>query len=436
MALSTRQAAALRLIKDTVLDNPYIKENPTPKQVELLLAPEREVFFGGSVGGGKSSGLLMAALQYANVPGYSAIIFRRTYSDLVQPGALIPRSHEWLDDTDAHWNEIEKQWTFPSGATVNFAYMKTEADRFRYKSAEYTRQLWEELTTFTEMQYTYIQSRSRRRTGMTIPIQTFSASNPDGPGAEWVGERFVSPDPETGEPRLDRVPPGRRFIPAGLDDNPFLDTEEYDEQLALLDPITRQQLRFGRWGLSQKGGQFDRSTVNVVDSAPAGLQLARGWDIAATEPTQGTDPDWTRGVLWGERNGEYWVVDMVSARANPGEIERLMRNTADLDGEGVIQGIPQDPGQAGKSQVSHITRNVLNGHTVHASVESGDKLVRARPWLAAAANGNVNIVRGSWNRAWLAECESFPLATHDDIVDANSRAFSIVARPQRRWRAV
>jgi predicted phage terminase large subunit-like protein len=376
----------------------------------------------------------MAALQYVHVPGYSAIIFRRTFSDLIQSDGLIPRSQEWLDGTDARWNGSDYAWHFPSGATVNFGYMKSDADRYRYKSAAFIRQLWEELTTFSEIQYTYVQSRSRRPAGFPVPIQSFAASNPDGPGAEWVAERFVNPDEETGEPQPELLPPGRRFIPSTLDDNPHLDTEEYDEQLALLDAVTRKQLRYGQWGLTQKGGQFDRTMVDIVDGIPDGLRLTRGWDLAATEPHPGAkDPDWTRGVLWGAKGGEYWVVDMVGAQANPGEVEALLKQTANLDaGEfganRVTQKLPQDPGQAGKSQVRHLSK-LLAGHVVATSPESGDKLTRAKPWLAACANGNVHLVRGPWNRAWLAECESFPGGAHDDIPDANSRAFEKVSAP-------
>jgi len=49
----------------------------------------------------------MAALQYVDVPGYAAILFRRTFRDLALPGALMDRAREWLSGTDARWNEID-----------------------------------------------------------------------------------------------------------------------------------------------------------------------------------------------------------------------------------------------------------------------------------------------------------------------------------------
>src|SRR5437868_4850032 len=94
----------------------YCPQSPTERQQLFLgLRDEREVFYGGAAGGGKSSALLMAALEYVHVKGYSALLLRRTYTDLSKPGALMDRASEWLRKTGAKWNEQKKQWRFPSG---------------------------------------------------------------------------------------------------------------------------------------------------------------------------------------------------------------------------------------------------------------------------------------------------------------------------------
>ena len=70
---------------------------PTPKQRAFLLMNDtKEILYGGAAGGGKSVAQLMAALQFADIPGYSAILFRKTYADLSLPGALIDMSKQWL----------------------------------------------------------------------------------------------------------------------------------------------------------------------------------------------------------------------------------------------------------------------------------------------------------------------------------------------------
>src|SRR5690606_33422484 len=92
-----REKARLKaLMRVTILENKYIPHVPTPKQAHFLLEPAKEAMYGGAAGGGKSDALLMAALQYVHVPGYSAILFRRTYTDLALPGALMDRAQQWL----------------------------------------------------------------------------------------------------------------------------------------------------------------------------------------------------------------------------------------------------------------------------------------------------------------------------------------------------
>ena len=119
----------------------YIPITPTPKQTAFLLMNNtKEILYGGAAGGGKSVAQLAAALQYVDVPGYSAILFRKTYADLSLPGALIDMSKQWLmpfvDSKEVKWSEKEKQYVFPSGATLNFGYLESANDCYRYQGAE------------------------------------------------------------------------------------------------------------------------------------------------------------------------------------------------------------------------------------------------------------------------------------------------------------
>ena len=436
-AKPSRREAQAALLARTILDNPYIPHRPTLKQAMMLVAPEREILFGGAVGGGKSDAMLMAALQYAQVPGYSAIVFRRTLSDLKQSDGLIPRSHEWLSGTDAHWNGNDLTWTFPTGATLHFGYMQSEADRFRYKSAAFIRQIWEELTTFTRPQYTYVQSRSRRKAGFPVPIQTFAASNPDGPGAEWVQEYFVPLDDE-GNFDAAAQEPGRKFIVATLDDNPHLDTEEYEKSLDILDVPTRLQLREGRWDIRNLGGMIDRTMFGDLvepNEVPDLIDRVRGWDLAGSKPTSTyPDPDWTRGMLLGlDADGVTYIMDMASCREEPGGVRKLVKQTAKDDGVETRIALPQDPGQAGKDQVRSYAQHLAGFATMGVKVTQ-NKRAMATPWAADAGNGLVRVVRGNWNRAFFSEVEAFPQkGVHDDIVDAVSVGKKILGR--RSWRA-
>src|SRR4030042_7072384 len=127
------------------------KSGPTLKQAKfLLLLDVLEALFGGSAGGGKSDALLMGAIMFADVPGYAAIIFRRSFTDLNKPGALISRSFEWFGKTKARWDAINHTWHFPCGATLTFGFLENDRDVYHHQSAEYQFIGFDEVTQFTE----------------------------------------------------------------------------------------------------------------------------------------------------------------------------------------------------------------------------------------------------------------------------------------------
>lgn len=409
-------------MRATVLENPWIPKThaPTIKQAEFLLLPAMEALYGGAAGGGKSDALLMAALQYVNVPGYAALLLRRTYADLALPGALMDRAAEWLQGTAGKWSEKEKTWTFPSGATVTFGYLETENDKYRYQSAEFQFIGFDELTQFTETQYRYMFSRLRRLKGADVPLRMRSASNPGGVGHEWVKRRFIDEGKSHGRP----------FVPAKLEDNPHLDIEEYEQSLAKLDPVTRAQLRDGSWTARCAGKLFKREWFEIVEQAPANLRMVRYWDLAATEPKPGKDPDWTSGTKMGVKDGVFYICDVRRTRSTPLGVEALVKQTADLDGKAVEIQMEQEPGSSGVNTIDHYARRVLLGFNFRGKKTTGSKELRAAPLSAAAEAGNVKLVRGSWIGDFLDEFESFPGGAHDDMVDSTSGAHEALAKPE------
>lgn len=235
----------------TVLENPYIpqkyKDGLTPKQAEFLADESREILYGGAAGGGKSVALLMAAAQYVTEPGYSAVILRRTFAQMSKSDSILELAKEWwLGDDRVKFNGDEYKFTFPRGATVQFGHMENERSKFNYQGGAFRFVGYDELTQFTETQYTYLFSRQRKAADSPHPLRMRATSNPGGVGHQWVYKRFI--DTKTRRPRA-------KFIPAKLKDNPNVDEASYREGLAELDPLTRLQLEEGRWD-AVAGGRF------------------------------------------------------------------------------------------------------------------------------------------------------------------------------------
>ena len=155
------------------------------------------------------------------------------------------------------------------------------------------------------------------------------------------------------------------------------------------------------------------------------VRRVRAWDLAATEKSvRATDPDFSVGVLMAEREGVYYVCHVVRARVTA--VMELMMQTALMDGKEVNIVFEQEPGAAGKLFSAVIIKR-LAGWTVHAVLATGDKITRALPFLAQAQAGNVRLVRGEWNQAWLDEMTSMPNSAHDDQWDGSASAFSALA---------
>jgi len=403
--------------------SPYIPWQPSPKQATFLgpvITERREAMYGGSAGGGKSVALLMGALQFVDVPGYSALLLRRTLPDLKQPRALMPLAEEWLGGTDVHWNAQGKQWVFPSGATISFGYLESERDKYRYQGAEYQYIGFDELTQFTLSQYTYLFSRLRKNPDMPVPIRMRAASNPGGVGHEWVRTRFINSN------REDRI-----YLPALLSENPHLDQTGYLDSLAELDPLTRQQLINGDWTARQAGGWFDRTKTTLVEATPVHMRTVRFWDLAATKAARGKDPDWTVGLKLGRTpDNVYYVLDVRRLRDEPAVVERQLRNTAIMDGQDTPIFVEQEPGSSGVFVDQHLRRHVLQEYTYRPVKPVTKKSKRAQPVSARWDAGDIYVLRAPWTDDFLNELEAYSGddgVGHDDQVDALSGAFSQLA---------
>lgn len=405
----------------------YIPYDPTPKQrAFLLMNGTKEILYGGAAGGGKSVAQLMAALQYVDIPGYSAILFRKTYADLSLPGALIDMSKQWLmpfvESKEVKWSEKEKQYVFPSGATLNFGYLESANDCYRYQGAEFQYIGMDEVTHIDPANYRYLFSRLRKPKTLQVPLRFRATANPGGQFGEYYYQRFF----------VEGKDAGRIFIGAGIDDNPYLDAEAYKESLAELDPIERERLLNGNWEIKASGDMLNRHWFQIVPASevPLAARYVRYWDMAATDPKKRKsknkrDPDWTVGFKLAMHNGMYWIVDIERVQKTPGDVELLIKENALRDGFSCAIRMEQEPGSSGAAVIDRYARGVLQGYDFMGVTSTGSKVERARNASAAAQMGNVFITHNCRNMLpFLDECDLFPFGIHDDTVDGFSGAFN------------
>ncbi|WP_459459061.1 phage terminase large subunit [Rhizobium sp. No.120] len=176
----------------------------------------------------------------------------------------------------------------------------------------------------------------------------------------------------------------------------------------------------------RSGGMFQRGDFEIVDAVPANARRCRAWDFAASVPKPGTQPDWTVGLKMAYVDDTFYIEDVRRDRWSPSDVEKNLKNAATQDGPFVTVRMPQDPGAAGKADAGTKIK-LLAGFDVKAVPPTGDKATRAKPASAQAEAGNVKLVRGDWNEAFLDEICSFPNGQFDDQVDAFADALNELA---------
>ena len=259
-----KEALTSPVLTDTTKENlptkvkEFIDENKesivfkpnTGPQTDFLAAPEKDVLYGGAAGGGKSFAMLIDPLRYCHIGAHRALILRRSMPELRE---LIDKSRELYPKAfkGAKFKEVEKLWSFPSGAKIEFGFLERDADVYRYQGQAYSWIGFDEITHLpTEFGWNYLASRLRT-TDPNLPTYLRCTANPGGVGAQWVKKRYVDPSEENktfkGSDGLTR-----KFIPARLQDNPFLAEDgEYERMLNSLPPVQRKQLLEGNWDISE-----------------------------------------------------------------------------------------------------------------------------------------------------------------------------------------
>ncbi|MBF2051944.1 MAG: phage terminase large subunit [Candidatus Sericytochromatia bacterium] len=441
-------------ISPTTVEPVILRPQPGPQET-FLSSPADIAIYGGAAGGGKTFALLLETLRNIGNPGFRAVIFRRTFADVVQSGGIWEDTETMYPQFGARSNQQTLAWEFPSKAKVGFAHLQHEKDKLKYQGAQIPLIAFDELTHFTETQFFYLLSRNRSTCGV-IPYMR-ATTNPD--AESWVASliswwwdaetgfaipersgviRWIVRDgndihwydskAEAQQQHPKSLPLSFTFVPARLEDNPALLKKDpaYKAKLQALPLVERARLLGGNWKIKPAAGlYFKREWWQSAVRAPEFTKLVRAWDLAGSK-----DGDYTAGVLMGiTADKSCYVLDLKRFKGTPGQVRNTVLATAQADAEQwgrVTIRIPQDPGQAGVDQRDSYSK-MLSGYRVRFLKPTGSKVIRAAALSSQVEAGTVFLMQASWNESLQAEAEQFPDGSHDDIIDALADAYNELA---------
>lgn len=432
-------------------------------QTTFLESPADVVIYGGAAGSGKSWALGLEGLRHCRTPGFVGVYLRREWTQISKAGGLLQAMRALWEPFGGHYNGQDRVFQWGGGGSLQLAHVQRDDTCSKFDGSEIALLAFDEVQHFTEYQFFYLLSRVRSKVVRPY-VRATCNPNPD----SWLANFLAWWIDDEGYPRADRAGairwfarvqdvivwadspeefavkyPGARamsvaFIPAKLSDNAALvDADpEYRARLEALPRVERARLLGGNWKVRPQRGDYYRRTDFPIVEAVNWLEIVatvRHWDLAATVPSdENRDPDRTAGVRLGRyRNGRWIVLDCVAGCWRAHERDELIKRVAEQDGKQCVISLPQDPGQAGKTQVEQMTR-FLAPYKVQSAVESGDKETRAAPCSSQVGAHNIDVFRGDWNESFFAEIEAFPTkGIHDDRVDALNGAWIRLAKYNR-----
>lgn len=210
----------------------------------------------------------------------------------------------------------------------------------------------------------------------------------------------------------------------------------------------RDQEVFGKF-VDEGGNLADRAWFKdkFLNELPEEVEIrkrVRYWDLAATEKKlvagkKKNDPDETVGTLMSWDGKDFYIENQKGEFIAWDNIKKLIAFTASMDGPAVELWVEEEPGSGGKNQVaelhSYVRENVPGHPGVKGYRPEGDRVMLANVWFANAKEGNVYILKGSWNDDLLDQLDEFPEAPHDDRITSVSGARMKVA-PIRTWKNI
>lgn len=448
-----------------------IEIRPQAGPQEFALAVNADiVIIGGSKGGGKSWVARMAPVPHLAVPGFHAVIFRRTEKQHTKPGGQWDKSFEIYPYLWGKAASSKLRWHFPSGASIAFSHLQQQKHALDWQGTETTMFIFDQLEEFERQQFLKILGCNRSTCG--VQTQIWATANPE--ADTWLAE-FLEPwlaadgylnveedrsikyftvvDDEfvwvDADWRDANGMPAKSvcYINAEIWDNPILLEQDpgylsnlQNQSLVDRERYLGQRGRGGNWKIKACAGKVFRADWFPVFSESSELpgliargQLASGWDFASTpEQLKGKDSDFTTRCKLlrlhpqdSERLGYKGIVlHAYAERLGPAEQDKAVLTISQQDGHHSLIRWQRDPGSAGVKETHHL-RTLLQGWNAVGLPSNQSKYQRAKAASRAVEKRQIAILSdASWNQRWLNQLSQFPDGAHDDEVDGFTNAYN------------
>lgn len=251
-------------------------------QERALVVPESvDLFLGGGRGGGKSFAMALLALRHAEQYTKRArvLYIRRTYKGLDDFVLTTQELFGKVYGPAARYNGAEHTWKLPGGGVLELGQLETQSDYAKYQGRSFTLLMADECGQYQDSSLLDML-RSNLRGPKDLPIRTVYAANPGGVGHMWLARRFVFTKAAPWTPFVDEK--SKRpcvYAPSTFTANPFLDVEQYRDQLGAAcadDPELLRAWVDGDWSVA-RGAYF----ADVLDDTRVATQpwahIPHGW---------------------------------------------------------------------------------------------------------------------------------------------------------------
>lgn len=188
-----------------------VKEvRPQPVQSKFLSSNADIAIYGGQAGGGKTYALLMECIRHIDVPGFSAIIFRRESKQIYLPGGLYDSAMEFYPGLGCkHRQQPMLEFNFKPKAKIVMTHLGIDSDLSSFQGAQIPLICWDELTHFARGMFFYMLSRNRSACGVRPYMRGTCNPDPESWVADFIGWWI---DQDTGYPIKERGGVIRYFI--------------------------------------------------------------------------------------------------------------------------------------------------------------------------------------------------------------------------------